>query len=66
MLGQIGELAKLVSDGTQAAAPQIHWKGIRGLRNRIVHDYENVDLAMLWSVITSDLPELLSKIEEIL
>jgi uncharacterized protein with HEPN domain len=35
VLGQIGELAKLVSDEMQGFTPQIHWRGIRGLRNRI-------------------------------
>jgi len=46
VLGQIGELAKQVSEELQTANPQIEWRGMRGLRNRIVHDYENLDMNM--------------------
>ena len=58
VLGQIGELANVVSDESIVANPQIQWKGMRGMRNRIVHDYENVDLNILWDTIINDLPEL--------
>ena len=66
VLGQIGESARAVSDKTQSAASNINWRGIRGLRNRIVHDYENIDLKMLWDVIKTDLPALLAQIEKYL
>lgn len=46
-ISQIGELAKDVSESVQFAHPQIPWRSIKGMRNRIVHDYENVDLAVL-------------------
>lgn len=36
------------------------------MRNRIVHDYENVDLAVLWGTLEKSLPELKKQIEEIL
>ena len=66
VLGQIGELAKLVGDETQKANPQIQWRGIRGLRNRIVHDYENLDMTMFWEVVRDDLPELERQMQELL
>ena len=66
VLGQIGELAKEISSEVTTAYPEIPWKGMRGMRNRIVHDYENVDLAMLWDVIANDLPELLTQIGTLL
>jgi len=62
-LGQIGELAKNASDNTQSTTSAINWRGMRGLRNRIVHDYENIDLKMLWDVIKTDLPDLVKQIE---
>ena len=62
-LGQIGELAKNVSDDVQSATPEINWRGMRGLRNRIVHDYENIDSMMLWDVIKTYLPELIEQIQ---
>ena len=66
VLGQIGELAGIVSNEFQSTAVSINWRGMRGLRNRIVHDYEAVDLKMLWDVIHIDLPELLVQIENYL
>ena len=38
-LSQIGELANLVDDETKKVFSHIDWQGVRGLRNRIVHDY---------------------------
>lgn len=66
VMGQIGELAKEVSLETIDANPHIQWKGMRGLRNRIVHDYENVDLKILWDTIIVDLPILRRQISELL
>ena len=63
VLGQIGELAKNVSEETQSASADIDWRGMRGLRNRIVHDYENIDMKMLWDVIRTDLPKLIAQIK---
>jgi uncharacterized protein with HEPN domain len=63
VLGQIGELAKSVDDETQSVTSDINWRGMRGLRNRIVHDYENIDMKMLWDVIKIDLPQLIEKIK---
>ncbi|MBW4084990.1 DUF86 domain-containing protein [Paenibacillus sp. S150] len=65
-VSQMGELAKNVSLDTQEAHPHIPWKSIRGMRNRIVHDYENVDLAVLWGTLAASLPELLKQIENLL
>jgi uncharacterized protein with HEPN domain len=66
VLGQIGELAKEISPELEAEYPKILWRGMRGMRNRIVHDYENVDLNMLWDVIANDLPELLTQVTSLL
>jgi uncharacterized protein with HEPN domain len=46
-VSQIGELAKEISGDTQEKHDNIPWKSIRGMRNKIVHDYENIDLAVL-------------------
>lgn len=62
VLGQIGELAKELGLDAQEAHPGIPWKAIRGMRNKIVHDYENLDFIILWETITVDLPELLAQI----
>ncbi|MCL2054628.1 MAG: DUF86 domain-containing protein [Oscillospiraceae bacterium] len=66
MLGQIGELVKEISDLTQESNPDIPWKTMRGMRNRIVHDYENIDLNVVWRTVTESLPELLTKINSLI
>lgn len=66
VLGQMGELAKNISSETETSYPQIDWKGMRGMRNKIVHDYDNVDLKILWDTVKGDLPDLLKQIEVIL
>ena len=65
-LGQIGELANQVSNETQADNSDIPWKSMIGLRNRIVHNYDNVNHTILWATISDDLPELRKRIEQIL
>ena len=44
----------------------IEWNMIKGLRNRIVHDYENVDLSVLWGTIKESLPDLQDKLKDII
>ncbi|ABI67933.1 MAG: DUF86 domain-containing protein [Syntrophomonas sp.] len=65
-VSQIGELAKEISRDTQEKHDHIPWKSIRGMRNKIVHDYENIDLAVLWGTITKSLPELARQINAVL
>ena len=65
-LGQIGELVNLIDDKTKAEFSNIDWQGIKGLRNRIVHDYENIKHKIIWSIITDDIEVLINDIEEIL
>ena len=65
-IGQIGELMKEVDPLTQEANPQIPWRSIRGMRNRVIHDYENVDLAVLWGTISKSLPELILQMHQLL
>lgn len=45
--------------------PQIPWRQLYGLRNRIVHDYEGVNLKLVWEIIECDLPGLKKKLLEL-
>ncbi len=65
-LGQIGELVKFVEASFQKKHPEIPWKSMKGLRNRIVHEYENVDRTVLWGIVSKSIPELEEQLEEIL
>jgi uncharacterized protein with HEPN domain len=55
----IGEAAAHVSPGFQAAHPEIPWHEVIGMRNRLVHDYMNVDEDVVWEVVQQDLAPLI-------
>lgn len=65
-VSQIGEISKEITEETQQKHTDIPWKAIKGMRNRIVHDYENVDLSVLWGTIKESLPDLEKKLKEII
>ena len=44
----------------------IPWNSIKGMRNRIVHDYENIVLSVLWGTIKECLPDLKDKLKDII
>lgn len=66
-LMQIGELAKTdLSDATKENISNIPWKQIYGMRNRIVHGYEGVEMSIVWDTISYDLPELKKELDKYL
>jgi uncharacterized protein with HEPN domain len=64
-LSQIGELVNNMDDGFKERYPDIPWFNIANLRNRIVHDYEGVKVLLIWDIITNDLNDLKSELEEL-
>ena len=56
LLTVIGEAAKNVSPGFRALHPEIPWKGMAGLRDRLVHHYFGVDYEAVWATMVEDLP----------
>jgi uncharacterized protein with HEPN domain len=66
LIQTIGEAAQRVSADFRLTYPQIPWREIVGMRNRIVHDYLSVDEDIIWEVVQQDLPPLVSLLEEII
>jgi uncharacterized protein with HEPN domain len=64
-LSQIGELAGRLDVKFIEMNNEIPWRKIRGMRNRIVHDYEGIQLNIVWDVLEDFLPELIIKIDEL-
>jgi uncharacterized protein with HEPN domain len=63
LIQAIGEAARGVSTETQREHPEVPWHEIIGMRNRLVHDYLNVDVGKVWQTATKDLPQLIATIE---
>jgi uncharacterized protein with HEPN domain len=62
----VGEAAARVSAEGQATYPSIHWPQVVGIRNRLIHGYNQVDLDILWDTIEYDLPQLITELEKVL
>ncbi len=62
----VGEAAAKISPENQAKYPSIPWSQIIGMRNRLIHGYDSVDLDVLWDTIDVDLPPLITALEKIL
>lgn len=61
---QISENVRRMSESYKEEHTNIPWTAIYGLRNRIVHDYGNVDLEIIYSTLKNDIPELLNILKE--
>ena len=63
---QISESSDKLTEEFKNKHGEIPWHAIRGLRNRIVHEYSHVDLGVIYDTVASDLPQLLNEIKKIL
>ena len=62
----IGEAARNVSDEFQNKHPNLPWTRMIGIRNKITHEYFNVNYAIVWDTVKDDLPLLKKSIKKIL
>lgn len=65
-ISQIGELVKNISPEVMEKYSIIEWKMIKGLRNRIVHDYEGISLKSIWYILQNDIIELKVNLQKII
>lgn len=61
---QISENSKKLSDEYKEKRSDIPWNAVYGFRNRIVHDYGNVDLNIVYETLNNDIPDLLELLVE--
>lgn len=55
---EIGEVAKRISPATLVSMPSVNWRGVKGIREVLVHDYDMVDVDLLVEVVRNNLPGL--------
>ena len=60
-----GEAASKVTESTRRELPQVPWREIIGMRNRLVHGYAAVDHDIVWDVVAVDLPDLVANLENL-
>jgi uncharacterized protein with HEPN domain len=65
LLEIVGEAATRVSEGLRVRHPQIAWRQIISLRNRLIHGYDAVDLDILWQILHEDGPPLITNLERL-
>ncbi|MBD2122597.1 DUF86 domain-containing protein [Trichocoleus sp. FACHB-262] len=59
----IAEAAKRVSETTRQTLPTIAWQEINGMRNRLVHEYDDVDLNIVWNAVQNEIPPLIEELK---
>ncbi|MCH8826327.1 MAG: DUF86 domain-containing protein [Chloroflexi bacterium] len=65
-VGVIGEASRHISQRFRDLHPEVHWREIVSMRNRLVHQYFNVDPHLVWEVVSGDVPILKSQVEAML
>lgn len=66
LLEVIGEAAGRITKEDRARYPSIPWSQIMGMRNRLIHGYDAIDLDLVWIILTKSLPSLILQLEHIL
>ena len=59
-----GEATKNISNGFKGKNPQIPWKKLAGVRDRLIHHYFGINYDIVWVIVKEELPEITSQIEK--
>jgi uncharacterized protein with HEPN domain len=62
----VGEATKRVPQEVRDRYPQVPWRSMSGIRDKLIHDYISVNLEVVWKTVREDLPGLLSGIAIVL
>lgn len=61
----LGEATKRLSQDFRDAHPEIQWREMAGMRDRLAHAYESVDLSIVWLAIQTRIPDLLGALKRL-
>jgi len=65
LLEIIGEAARGISTEFRQDHPELPWRSMVGMRDRLIHGYFDVNLDVVWETVTQDLPSLIEQLEKI-
>jgi len=58
-----GEAVKRLSEEFRTQHPEVPWKMVAGMRDKLIHEYDDVDLDEIWKTVISDIPRLIALLE---
>lgn len=61
----IGEAAAKIPEEVRAKYPNVPWREVKGMRNKLVHNYFGINMEVIWQTIHEDLPELIEALQSI-
>jgi uncharacterized protein with HEPN domain len=61
----VGEAAASIPRDQRAKYPGIPWQDVIGMRNKLIHEYDTVDLDILWDTVSVELPDLIMSLQAI-
>jgi len=61
----LGKSIRRISLSFQMLYPEIPYQKIVAMRNKLVHDYDGINIPLVWSVVTINIPELIAILESI-
>jgi uncharacterized protein with HEPN domain len=59
----VGEATKNLSAEVREEHHEVPWRGMAGLRDRLIHDYFGINLDIVWQIVTDELPQAADQIE---
>ena len=62
----IGEAAGRVSRRFRDENPDIPWSEMRGMRNWVIHRYDDIDMVVVWDTVEQDIPRLVAQLERLI